>query len=677
MPKKALSINFPVERVVLSDVLPYEVPIVFSNRYFYRFLCEHSIKLSNHKLMWDYHSDMINSLIKMLFGIEVSKVVRYDSSSGIKRAILDLDVAEVPSVPHVFSTSHKRDQLRQLSLMHPKGQLLVVDFYDEFKDLLIHYCSLSGFSLRSPRRVAGCTYIDIRSQIERQDKSDSLVELEGENYENLRSFFVYERFSNVFKFYESKEHLRSERDFRFLTKFDVSSCFDSVYTHSLAWAVYGKDFAKKNLGPLKCTFAGKFDWLMQKLNHNETNGILIGPEVSRVFAEIIMQAVDGEVGNKLLAKGLVHGEDYRVYRYVDDFFVFYSDEDVCYQIKMVLQESLRLYKLTLNKGKEETIGRPIITPISIAKKRISDLFNNVLCYDVAPEVMDGEELPRGEIYINHSALITDFKSILSTSGVGYGDILNYSLSVVERKVGSIIDNYGKIHRSEGADRALSASLVSIIEFVFFIYAVSPKVNTTIKLCRVCQRVLSFYANEPIGRSYGAMVSQVIYERSRGVMDRGADNKSAKIEIMYLLVLMRQLGKNYRIDESVLASSFGFDQNLQLRSSLSYFSIVTLLFYMENKKRYLGLRKALERHVIERFEQRKDSLVGDSEMIHLTMDLIACPFIGESVKATILQFYGVPRSHLATFMLASECWFTKWGDFDFSKELDAKVGQEVY
>ncbi|MCV4267285.1 antiviral reverse transcriptase Drt3b [Pseudomonas capsici] len=677
MPKKALSINFPVERVVLSDVLPYEVPIVFSNRYFYRFLCEHSIKLSNHKLTWDHHSEIIDNLVKMLFGIELSKVVRYDCSTGVKRSVLDLERAEVPSVPHVFSTSHKRDQLRQLSLMHPKGQVLVVDFYDEFKDLMIYYCGLSSFSLRSPRRIAGCTYIDIRSQIERQDKSDSVVEVEGENYENLRSFFVYERFSNVFKFYESKDHLQSERDFRFLTKFDVSSCFDSVYTHSLAWAVYGKDFAKKNLDSLKGAFAGKFDWLMQKLNHNETNGILIGPEVSRVFAEIIMQAVDGEVGNKLLGKGLVHGEDYKIYRYVDDFFVFYSDEDVCYQIKMALQESLRLYKLTLNKGKEETIGRPIITPISIAKKRISDLFDQSLSYDVAPAAVDGEELPRGEIYVSHSALITDFKSILSTSGVGYGDILNYSLSVVERKVGSIIDTYGKIHQSEGADRALSTSLVSILEFVFFIYAVSPKVNTTIKLCRVCQRILSFYADEPIGRSYGAMISQVIYERCRGVMDRGADKKSAKIEIMYLLVLMRQLGKNYRIDESVLASSFGFEQDLQLRSTLSYFSIVTLLFYIENKKRYRSLRKALERHVIERFELKKDSLVGDSEMIHLAMDLIACPFIDKSVKKAILCYYEVPQSNLATFIQANEYWFTKWGDFDFSKELDAKVGQEVY
>lgn len=40
MTKKALSINFPIERAVLSDFSPFEVPITFSNRHFYHFLVE-------------------------------------------------------------------------------------------------------------------------------------------------------------------------------------------------------------------------------------------------------------------------------------------------------------------------------------------------------------------------------------------------------------------------------------------------------------------------------------------------------------------------------------------------------------------------------------------------------------------------------------------------------------
>ena len=433
--KKALSINFPIERVVLSDVLPYEVPIVFSNRYFYRFLCEHAIKFHENRISWNHIDEVLDDLVKMVLGIQSAKFVRHVTEDCRNVSIVDLDKADfVHTVPFVFSTTHKQDQLRQLSLMHPKGQLLVVDFYDQFKDLMIYYASRSEFSLRSPRRIAGCTYIDFRSQIERQDKSDSLVEVDGENYENLKSFFVYERFSNVFKFYESREHLRSERDFRSLTKFDISGCFDSIYTHSLAWAVYGKGVAKQNLKAILGSFAGRFDSLMQKLNHNETNGILIGPEVSRIFAEIILQAIDVEIAGKLLDKGYIHNSDFKIYRYVDDYFIFYNSDEVCHQIKMTLQESLKIYKLSLNKGKEETLSRPIITPISIAKKRISDLFDRTLAYEISPVIKDGEKLPRGDVYIGRSSLITDFKSILAISGVSYGEILNYSLSVVERKV---------------------------------------------------------------------------------------------------------------------------------------------------------------------------------------------------------------------------------------------------
>jgi hypothetical protein len=133
---------------------------------------------------------------------------------------------------------------------------------------------------------------------------------------------------------------------------------------------------------------------------------------------------------------------------------------------MALQESLKLYKLSLNKGKEETLGRPIITPISIAKKRISDLFDRALAYEVASEVKEGETLPRGQIYIGRSSLITDFKSILATSGVNYGEILNYSLSVVERKIGSLIVYFLSMRY-----RQKSTQRLSFVEYVsaFFLF----------------------------------------------------------------------------------------------------------------------------------------------------------------------------------------------------------------
>lgn len=679
--KKSFSINFPIERVVLSDVLPYEVPIVFSNRYFYRFICEHAIRYTDDTISWRYDDEVLDDLVRVLLGFSSDIVIEHKRQGRDKISVIKLDKKNLSyTIPFSFSTTHKQDQLRQLSLMHPKAQLLVVEFYNKFKDLIVYYTDKSEFSLRSPKRIAGCTYIDFRTKIEQQDQNDALVEIDGENYENLKSFFVYERFSNVFKFYESQEHLDSERDFKNLIKLDISGCFDGIYTHSLAWAIYGKKFAKQNLRKILGSFAGQFDSLMQKLNYNETNGIIIGPEVSRIFAEIILQAVDVEVSEKLLEKGYRQNFDFKIYRYVDDYFVFYNNDEVCHKIKMILQESLKVYKLSLNKGKEEAFSRPIITPISIAKKRISELFDDVLAWEIAPEVMEGETFPRGHIYIGKSFLITEFKSILATSGVNYGDILNYSLSIVERKLEILIGKYKKVEGNDGTDKSFSRSIEAILGFVFFVYAVSPKVNTTIKLCRICQRILLFYKGEKIGLSYGELIYQVIYERCRGVISHNSDGRGVKIEIMYLLVLMRQLGKNYRIDEKGLSYCFGFeffDGQYKAKARLDYFSIVTLFFYIENKSRYSHLRKALEGYVVKKFKFKEDSLLGDSEMIHLALDLVACPFVSNETKVKILKAYDLPANKLLKISKYSEFWFTKWRKFDFSKELDAKVSQEVY
>ena len=36
--RKKIKLSYSKERVLFSDVLPYECPIIFSNRYLYRFL---------------------------------------------------------------------------------------------------------------------------------------------------------------------------------------------------------------------------------------------------------------------------------------------------------------------------------------------------------------------------------------------------------------------------------------------------------------------------------------------------------------------------------------------------------------------------------------------------------------------------------------------------------------
>ena len=39
--RKKIKLSYSKERVIFSDVLPYECPIIFSNRYLYRFLAKY------------------------------------------------------------------------------------------------------------------------------------------------------------------------------------------------------------------------------------------------------------------------------------------------------------------------------------------------------------------------------------------------------------------------------------------------------------------------------------------------------------------------------------------------------------------------------------------------------------------------------------------------------------
>jgi len=449
MSKKALSINFPIERVILSDFLPYEVPIIFSNRHFYNFIVRHQIKHDGLNFKWKKGDDSLKSLILLLLGLEQDTKTVEESDNGISYTKTDIQPAKLPSIAFTFPISHKHKEYRYLSLMHPKGQLLGVDFYSNYKDLITYYSDVSQFSLRSAKRVAGCTYIDSKSLIESFEKEDLSIEVEGQDYENLKSFFVYKKYRNIFEFYESEDHHWCEKRFNFLSKLDVTNCFDSIYTHSISWAVLKKNYSKQQLNKTKSTFPFKFDQLMQRLNYNETNGIIIGPELSRIFAEIIMQSVDNNIIKDLKKDDLVLGVDYQIYRYIDDYFIFYNDDDVFNKIRLSTQTNLKTYKLSLNKYKEEKFSRPIITPITIAKKKIANLISDRISYNITED-----DCKKGNIYIHQNSLSTDFKSILSVSGITYSDILNYSLSIIERKIKTLFKDYKELSKDESGDRQL-------------------------------------------------------------------------------------------------------------------------------------------------------------------------------------------------------------------------------
>ena len=684
MKKKKKFITNRKERAILSDVLPYELPATFSNRYFYEFLLENNIRISNNKIQWRKDDQALDFLIKLLLDLPdnfpPSLVNGTDNEIEIKPKCLT-------TIPFGYKISHKEKEFRELSIIHPKNQLMLIEFYDRFKELILYYCNISPFSIRRPHKVAKFTYYKDKAHFENfaHDHEHKTIEEFDKEYENLKTYFAYKEISNIYKFYESYKYHRCEKKYDNLYKFDISKCFDSIYTHSISWALLGKEQVKDRIECSKKTFGGCFDKFMQNLNYGETNGIVIGPEFSRIFAELILQQIDRNVMRilKSPSSSLHYRRDYEIFRYVDDVFVFYNNETCRETLMTTYSLQLKEFKLYVNNAKSETFEKPIITGITIAKLRISDLLDKHLSFKVN-EVETGDENTEKHysFYVSSNRMITRFKTIIKESNLAYKDIQNYTLACIDRKVHKLIKTYGQIVNKNEYEKKVKNAFMEILDFSFFIYSISPKVNSTIKICMILSKITKFTkVNKNFNRDNKHQIFKKIYDEIFLVLKKYKSSEHTQVETLYLLIALKGLGKEYRIDKELLCKHYGIDLEQQkCEIHLNYFSIVVLLFYIENRQRYTEAKEIIKASVLEKFEAcSSQKRTKTTELILLLFDLLACPYLDRPFKDKLLTLFEVPKDlELRTVMIGKrKNWFTKWTDFDFGKELEAKKSQEVY
>ena len=568
----------------------------------------------------------------------------------------------------------------------------MVDFYDRCKETILYYTSRSVYTIRAPTSVAKFQYFRDSLHFERLSTERSIIEQSGLEYESLRSFFVYKDYSNIHKFYESYRYHRAEKKFNKLIKLDISKCFDSIYTHSIGWAVIGKEAQKESLHKSRGTFPDRFDRLMQHMNLGETNGILIGPEFSRIFAEIILQAIDQEVEGKLRANNrpLRHRVDYEIFRYVDDYFIFFNDDTERTIIVDQLQHSLRKYKLYLNAAKAIVYEKPIITEITMAKQQISKLLEEKISFNLEKSTTDeGDVLTEGWIYVNSSTLITGFKTIIWNYKVEYQDMLNYTFAIVERKCEKILVDYLSVSAERRLPTQLADAIRGILDFVFFVYSVSPRVNTTIRLCRILRIIISFIKSGYISNEQGQLVFKQVYDDVCFILKKTGTTEHIQVETLYLLLVLSELGREYWLEENTLSEYLGIcidseDQGGSSGERLNYFAITVSLFYMKDKIRYSKLREEVVNSALARMKMRHETCHKESELVLLLFDLISCPYVNEEKKYKALAEFGITDAAMAKDVVEfkevngkPQAWFTSWWKFDFGKELDAKRSQEVY
>lgn len=137
---------------------------------------------------------------------------------------------------------------------------------------------------------------------------------------------------------------------RFRVNADVASCFHSIYSHSIPWAVLGFEEAKKKLADNNDDkhWSDWIDIFQRKTKRNETQGVAIGPGSSSVVVELVLGAIDKEL-NKLGC----HFE-----RYIDDYICYCETYEEAQDFIRILGKELNKYKLNINLHKTSIVELP-------------------------------------------------------------------------------------------------------------------------------------------------------------------------------------------------------------------------------------------------------------------------------------------------------------------------------
>lgn len=135
----------------------------------------------------------------------------------------------------------------------------------------------------------------------------------------------------------------------YLYKTDISSYYGSIYTHSIAWALYGRTTAKAQKQD-KSLIGNQIDDFMMAMSYGQTNGIPEGSVLMDFISEIVLGYADSLLTEKLKLR-IKPKQNYQILRYRDDYRIFTNNPVVGDEIIKTLTEVLIELGLKINSSK--------------------------------------------------------------------------------------------------------------------------------------------------------------------------------------------------------------------------------------------------------------------------------------------------------------------------------------
>ena len=192
------------------------------------------------------------------------------------------DTRKKPCQAATYSSSKRGISRRIFSVIHPRTAHDLAHFVAENWKNIEAFYSKSKFSLSVP---------DYNEKAERALVISSFRKIQQEKYSRLSPF-------------------------RFIVTTDIARFYHSIYTHSIPWAYHGKVKAKSSYRRLSTRLPfDRADAIIRNGQDGQSIGIPVGPDVSRVFAELIGTAIDNEFVSR------IGDVECAVLRYIDDVWI--------------------------------------------------------------------------------------------------------------------------------------------------------------------------------------------------------------------------------------------------------------------------------------------------------------------------------------------------------------------
>lgn len=228
--------------------------------------------------------------------------------------------------------------------------------------------------------------------------------------------------------------------YKYLFITDITNCYGSIYTHSIAWALMGKEEAKRQRDN-RSLLGNKLDAAFQGLQYGQTNSIPQGNVVSDLIAELILSYADSLIVKKAKENNI---EEYKIIRYRDDYRVFCNDKNDIEKLSLIMQKELAGLNFKINASKTCVVEDLVLDSIKKDKVAVFDLF-------LHRKGLEEETEPN----LNRSLLQKELLSI-------YTFARQYPNSgSVERLLGDVYDWFKKAEIEKCNWKVLVAILISI------------------------------------------------------------------------------------------------------------------------------------------------------------------------------------------------------------------------